>query len=206
MNPTTTSSHFTLHAYRTFTHPLSSLRLILLFVMLAFLSSFSVPAAEPPNPSHPPSRTVSASPALRTSHARNALCPQSDTGWYYADDSRLMALFYSFVLATTVTLRRPPLVRPMQTAITGSSTRRISSPISTTSRPSPTAGTATSTSSNLTAMESSTLHTTMTPPLCSCSSPSNYLWTIDFNYFHLNLYPYVTHSVPARIRGHRMSG
>ena len=88
MNATTTSSHFTLHAHRAFTHPLSSLRLILLFVMLVLLSSLSVPAAEPPNSAHPPSRTVSASPALRTSRARNALRPQSDTGWYYADDSR----------------------------------------------------------------------------------------------------------------------
>jgi len=88
MNPTTTSSHFTQHARRAFAHPLSSLRLILLFIMLALLSSLSVPAAEPPNSTHPPSRSVSASPALRTSRARNALHPQSDTGWYYADDSR----------------------------------------------------------------------------------------------------------------------
>lgn len=88
MNATTTSSHFTLHAHRAFVRPLPALRLILLFVMLALLSSLSAPAAEPPNPSHPPSRTVSASPALRTSRARNALRPQSDTGWYYADDSR----------------------------------------------------------------------------------------------------------------------
>ena len=88
MNATTTSSHFTLRARRTFTHSLPALRLILLFVMLALLSSLSVPAAEPPNSTHPPSRAVSASPALRTSRARNALRPQSDTGWYYADDSR----------------------------------------------------------------------------------------------------------------------
>ena len=45
-------------------------------------------AAEPPNAAHPPSRTVSASPALRTSRARNTLRPQADTGWYYANDSR----------------------------------------------------------------------------------------------------------------------
>lgn len=88
MNATTTSSHFTLRARRTFTHSLPALRLILLFVMLALLSSLSVPAAEPPNSTHPPSRAVSASPALRTSRARNTLRPQSDTGWYYADDSR----------------------------------------------------------------------------------------------------------------------
>ena len=87
MNATTTSSHFTLRALRAFTHPLPALRLILLFVMLALLSSLSVSAAEPPNSTHPPSRTVSASPALRTSRARNSLRPQSDTGWYYADDS-----------------------------------------------------------------------------------------------------------------------
>ena len=88
MNATTTSSHFTLRARRTFTHSLPALRLILLFVMLALLSSLSVPAAEPPNSTHPPSRTVSASPALRTSRARNSLRSQSNTGWYYADDSR----------------------------------------------------------------------------------------------------------------------
>lgn len=88
MNATTTSSHFTLRARRTFTHSLPALRLILLFVMLALLSSLSVPAAEPPNSTHPPSHTVSTSPALRTSRARNSLRPQSDTGWYYADDSR----------------------------------------------------------------------------------------------------------------------
>ena len=88
MNATTTSSRLNLHAHRAFTHPLPALRLILLFVMLALLSSLSVPAAEPPNFTHPPSRTVSASPALRTSRARNSLRPQSDIGWYYADDSR----------------------------------------------------------------------------------------------------------------------
>ena len=89
MNATTTSSRFTLqHAHRAFTHPLPPLRLILLFVMLVLLSSLYVPAAEPPNSTHPPCHTVSASPALRTSRARNAHRPQSDTGWYYADDSR----------------------------------------------------------------------------------------------------------------------
>ena len=88
MNANTTSSRLTLHAHRAFTHPLPALRLILLFVMLTLLSSLSVPAAEPPNSTHPPSHTVSASPALRTSRTRNSLRPQSDTGWYYADDSR----------------------------------------------------------------------------------------------------------------------
>ena len=88
MHPNTTSSHLTLHAHCAFTHPLSALRLILLFVLLTLLSSLSVPAAEPPNAVHVPSRTLPASPALRTFHARNALRPQSDVGWYYADDSR----------------------------------------------------------------------------------------------------------------------
>lgn len=64
-------------------------RFLLIFLFVFFiLSSRSAMAAEPPNSSHPPSRTVSASPALRTSRTRNALRPQSDTGWYYADDSR----------------------------------------------------------------------------------------------------------------------
>lgn len=88
MNANTTSSRLTLHAHCAFTHPLPALRIILLFVMLALLFSLSVPAAEPPNSTHPPNRAVSASPALRTSHARNSLRPQSNTGWYYADDSR----------------------------------------------------------------------------------------------------------------------
>ena len=114
MNATTTSSHFTLHAHRAFTHPLSALRLILLFVMLALLSSLSVPAAEPPNPSHPPSRTVSASPALRTSRARNSLRPQSDTGWYYADDSRHW--YYQVLTQTTSPLTAsPPSASPPST-------------------------------------------------------------------------------------------
>lgn len=114
MNPTTTSSHLSLHAHRAFTHPLSSLRLILLFVMLALLSSLSVPAAEPPTPSHPLSRTVSASPALRTSRTRNAHRPQSDTGWYYADDSRHW--YYQVPTQTTSTLTAsPPSASPPTT-------------------------------------------------------------------------------------------
>ena len=64
-------------------------RFLRIFLFVFFiLSSRSAMAAEPPNSSHPPSRTVSASPALRTSRARNSLRPQSDNGWYYADDSR----------------------------------------------------------------------------------------------------------------------
>ena len=114
MNPTTTSSHLSLHAHRAFTHPLSSLRLILLFVMLALLSSLSVPAAEPPNSTHPPSRTVSVSPALRTSRARNSLRPQSDTGWYYADDSRHW--YYQVPTQTTSLLTAsPPSASPPTT-------------------------------------------------------------------------------------------
>ena len=64
-------------------------RFLLIFLFVFFiLSSRSAMAAEPPNSAHPPSRTVSASPALRTSRTRNTHRPQSDTGWYYADDSR----------------------------------------------------------------------------------------------------------------------
>lgn len=64
-------------------------RFLLVFLFVFFImSSRSAMAAEPPNSAHPPSRSVSASPALRTSRSRNALRPQSDTGWYYADDSR----------------------------------------------------------------------------------------------------------------------
>ena len=88
MNTTTESYPLSLRNFRALSHSHQRFLLILLFVMLVLLSSLSVPAAEPPSPSHPPSRTVSASPALRTSRARNALRPQSDTGWYYADDSR----------------------------------------------------------------------------------------------------------------------
>ena len=64
-------------------------RILLIFLFVFFLlSSRSAMAAEPPNAAPPPSRTVSASPALRTSRARNTYRPQADTGWYYADDSR----------------------------------------------------------------------------------------------------------------------
>lgn len=64
-------------------------RFLFIFLFVFFiLASRSAIAAEPPNASHPPSHTVSASPALRTSSTRNAHRPQSDTGWYYADDSR----------------------------------------------------------------------------------------------------------------------
>ena len=85
------SSESALVAQRTSRALPRSLQPVLLFIMVIFLamvSSRSAMAAEPPNAAHPPSRTVSASPALRTSRARNAHRPQSDTGWYYADDSR----------------------------------------------------------------------------------------------------------------------
>ena len=42
--------------------------------------------------------------------------------------SHLTVRFFFLIPAATVTPRRPPLVRPMQTAVTGSSTRRSSSP------------------------------------------------------------------------------
>lgn len=87
MNTTPGSHLIGLRNFHTFSHSHHRFLLILLFIFF-ILSSRSAMAAEPPNSAHPPSRTVSASPALRTSRARNALRPQSDTGWYYADDSR----------------------------------------------------------------------------------------------------------------------
>lgn len=87
MNTTPGSHPIGLRNSRALSH--SHLRFLLIFLFVFFiLSSRSAMAAEPPNSAHPPSRTVSASPALRTSRARNSLRPQSDTGWYYADDSR----------------------------------------------------------------------------------------------------------------------
>lgn len=78
--------HIGLRNFRTSSH--SHHRFLFIFLFVVFiLSSRSAMAAEPPNSTHPPSRTVSASPALRTSRSRNAHRPQSDTGWYYADDS-----------------------------------------------------------------------------------------------------------------------
>lgn len=82
-------------------------RFFLIFLFVFFiLSSRSAMAAEPPNNTHPPSRTVSASPALRTSRARNAHRPQSDTGWYYADDSRHW--YYQVPEQSTSLLTTPP--------------------------------------------------------------------------------------------------
>lgn len=87
MNTTTESYPIGLRNSRALHHLHHYFLLIFLFVFL-IMSSRSAMAAEPPNSAHPPSRTVSASPALRTSRTRNALRSQSDTGWYYADDSR----------------------------------------------------------------------------------------------------------------------
>ena len=87
MNTNPGSYPIGLRNFRALSHSHHCILLIFLFVFL-IMSSRSAMAAEPPNSAHPPSRTVSASPALRTSRARNSLRPQSDTGWYYADDSR----------------------------------------------------------------------------------------------------------------------
>ena len=86
MNTTPGSHLIGLRNFRTFSH--SHHRLLIFLFVVFILSSRPAMAAEPPNSAHPPSRTVSASPALRTSRARNAHRPQSDIGWYYADDSR----------------------------------------------------------------------------------------------------------------------
>ena len=87
MNTTTESYPIGMRNFHAFSHFHHRFLLIFLFVFF-ILSSRSAIAAEPPNSVHPPSRTVSSSPALRTSRARGARRPQSDTGWYYADDSR----------------------------------------------------------------------------------------------------------------------
>lgn len=87
MNTTTGMYHIHQRNFRPLFHSHHRFLIAFLFVFL-IMSSRSAMAAEPPNAAHPPSRTVSTSPALRTSRARNSLRPQSDTGWYYADDSR----------------------------------------------------------------------------------------------------------------------
>ena len=87
MNTTTGMYHIHQRNFRPLFHSHHRFLIAFLFVFL-IMSSRSAMAAEPPNSSHPPSRTVSASPALRTSRARNSLRLQSDTGWFYADDSR----------------------------------------------------------------------------------------------------------------------
>ena len=81
MNTTTESYPIGMRNFHAFSHFHHRFLLIFLFVFF-ILSSRSAMAAEPPNSVHPPSRTVSSSPALRTSRARGARRPQSDTGWY----------------------------------------------------------------------------------------------------------------------------
>ena len=109
MNTTTGMYHIYLRNFRSHSH----LRFLLAFLcVILIMSSRSAMAAEPPNSSHPPSRTVSASPALRTSRTRNALRPQSDNGWYYADDSRhwyyQVPTQSTSLLTTTVPSASPP--------------------------------------------------------------------------------------------------
>ncbi len=87
MNSSSESAHVAQRTSHVLTRSLQPVLLFILIFFLALVSSRSAMAAEPPNSSHPPSRSMSASPALRTSLARNTLRPQSDTGWYYADDS-----------------------------------------------------------------------------------------------------------------------
>lgn len=88
MNSSSESAHVAQRTSRALTRSLQPVLLFILVIFLSLVSSRSAMAAEPPNAAHPPSRTVSSSPALRTSRTRNTLRPQSDTGWYYADDSR----------------------------------------------------------------------------------------------------------------------
>lgn len=88
MNSSSESAHVAQRTFHALTRSLQPVLLFILVIFLALVSSRSAMAAEPPNAAHPPSRTVSSSPALRTSRTRNALRPQSGTGWYYADDSR----------------------------------------------------------------------------------------------------------------------
>lgn len=88
MNSSSESALVTQCTSHALTRSLQPVLLFILVIFLAMVSSRSAMAAEPPNSAHPPSRTVSASPALRSSRARSTLRLQSDTGWYYADDSR----------------------------------------------------------------------------------------------------------------------
>lgn len=113
MNTKLGSYPIVLHNFRTLYHLHHRFLLIFLFVFF-ILSSRSAMAAEPPNSAHPPSRTVSASPALRTSRARNTFRPQSDTGWYYADDSRHW--YYQVPpQSTSLLTTAPPSVSPPST-------------------------------------------------------------------------------------------
>ena len=110
MNTTTDSYPIGLRNFRVLSH--SHHRFLLTFLFVFFIvSSRSAMAAEPPNAAHPPSRTVSASPALRSSRARNTLRSQSDTGWYYADDSRHW--YYQVpVQSTSLLTTAPPSASP----------------------------------------------------------------------------------------------
>ena len=81
MNSSSESALVAQRTSRVLTRSLQPALLFILIIFLAMVSSRSAMAAEPPNSAHPPSRTVSASPALRTSRARNTFRPQSDTGW-----------------------------------------------------------------------------------------------------------------------------
>ena len=110
MNSSSESALVTQYTSRTLTHSLQPVLLFILVIFLAMVSSRSAMAAEPPNASHPPSRTVSASPALRTSRARNALRPQSDPGWYYADDSRHW--YYQVPNQSSLLTTTPPSASP----------------------------------------------------------------------------------------------
>ena len=113
MNATTESYPIGLRNFRALSHSHHRFLLIFLFVFF-ILSSRSAMAAEPPSSSHPPSRFMSASSALRTSRARNALRPQSDTGWYYADDSRHW--YYQVpTQSTSLLTAAPPFVSPPDT-------------------------------------------------------------------------------------------
>ena len=105
MNTTLGSYPIHLRNFSALSHSHHRFLLIFLFVFI-ILSSRSAMAAEPPNAAHPPSRTVSASPTLRTSRARNAQRPQSDTGWYYADDSRHW--YYQVPVQSTSLLTNAP--------------------------------------------------------------------------------------------------
>ena len=111
MNTTTGMYHIHQRNFRPLFHSHHRFLIAFLFVFL-IMSSRSAMAAEPPNAAHPPSRTVSASPALRTSRTRNALRPQSDTGWYYANDSRhwyyQVPTQSTSLLTTTVPSASPP--------------------------------------------------------------------------------------------------
>lgn len=106
MNSSSESALVAQRTTRALTRSLQPVLLFILIIFLAMVSSRSAMAAEPPNSAHPPSRIVSASPALRSSRARNTLRPQADTGWYYADDSRHW--YYQIPEQSTSLLTPPP--------------------------------------------------------------------------------------------------